>query len=165
MFVTQTRNDYIVNLIFRIDYAVTKKPNVSAASRINTNGGPVNATRNGTRTKRDISSSDSHEKNKYTYQPKTEGSPSLVISSENGVQTTSPTPSTTGSTVNAPRHQTRENPSFVYADVFVKREFIISNLGHFEDYNIEVHSLVDDYFLMYCSNFHILCDEYGYSSG
>lgn len=58
--------------------------------------------------------------------------------------TANPDPETTPPPVDKEKEIRTENP-YMMADVLERRKFIITNLGHFEDYNIEVKEIsVDD---------------------
>ena len=90
---------------------------------------------------------DTHEMNKYTYQPAPVDSHKVVLSTptldtvmkKNGSVPRVPTvPSVPKKDIN--RTKSKENPYFK-ALVYENRELFIPNLGHYKDYKIEVSSL------------------------
>ncbi|KAL4228229.1 hypothetical protein ACF0H5_013662 [Mactra antiquata] len=138
--------DYLQNQVYvkRIDDAATKKPSTAASRlRVENNKRSFNSSRE----RRELPNDDLHERKKYIYKRNAQNDQPVVMppgsnTKEEGYKnmaTTTPTvPSTTVTNGDVTDTNKKKVPSFVYADVFVKREFIISNLGHFEDYNVEV---------------------------
>ena len=84
---------------------------------------------------------DPHEKSKYTYEPSHADTPSVDLpsdkkgSDEEIKNKTVTDPLDTTKKIN--NTWPKENPYFK-AFVYEEREMVIPNLGHFEDYNIEV---------------------------
>ena len=87
------------------------------------------------RPKRSVASGTSHEVKKYTYRSSVEGTVTVNLTTMTPTvdTVTSPPPEE-----NVPKGDViTENP-YMMADVVDQRKFVITNLGHFEDYNIKV---------------------------
>ncbi|XP_060592514.1 insulin-like peptide receptor [Ruditapes philippinarum] len=87
------------------------------------------------RPKRSVASGTSHEVKKYTYQSSVEGTVTVNLTTMTPTvdTVTSPPPED-----KVPKGEVSTENPYMMADVVDQRKFIITNLGHFEDYNIKV---------------------------